>query len=298
MDQESSDQQTVEKPHGSRPTISVVAATVGLVIIIALVIIPEYVSENQHAPSVLQPVQTEAGPRPQNNPTQTEAEPRPQNNPTQTKEVPADLLATSLPPDLPYTTPQLPPLSLKQIYALVERLADQYLIERALAHAVVFAESKYDPFAVSNAGAIGLMQVMPSTASDYGVTAATDLFDPEINLNTGMRHLRRLLDKYDGNVGHAVMAYNAGEGAVDRAETNITYPETLGYTENVIRAYIGNGGGYAVAPTLGKIEQLRMIGNAGIVTTIKRKSIDLAAVTLEGMPELIISNIDQRLRAK
>jgi len=210
--------------------------------------------------------------------------------------LPADLLVNSPPPELPDESSKALSFTRDQLIALVDKFADQHRVERPLAHAVVFAESKYDPFAVSRVGAIGLMQVMPSTASDYGVFSASDLFDPEINLNAGMRHLRRLLDKYDGNVGVAVMAYNAGEGVVDRADANVTYRETLGYTDAVIRAYIANGGRYSVKPMLIKLEQLRLIGNAGIVKRIERKSIDLRATTLKSLPELAIDNVDPRLR--
>jgi hypothetical protein len=85
------------------------------------------------------------------------------------------------------------------------------------------------------------MQVMPATASDYGVTSVDALFDPNTNLDTGMRHLKRLLDKY-GSIGHAVMAYNAGEGALERSGGFVTYPETQRYTHAVLVAYLRKKG--------------------------------------------------------
>ncbi len=208
-----------------------------------------------------------------------------------------DPLAGIPPPELPIQAPNAPAPSRDHLRAMVDDYADDHLVERALAHAVVQAESNYNPFAVSSAGAIGLMQVMPATATDYGVTAAADLFDPAINLATGMRHLRRLLEKYDGDVGLAVMAYNAGENALERAGTHLTYPETLTYADRVLRGYLANGGTRPATPSLTKIEQLRIIGAAGIVKRIERKSIDLSATSLDGLPPLSLRNIEPRLRA-
>jgi hypothetical protein len=85
------------------------------------------------------------------------------------------------------------------------------------------------------------MQVMPATASDYGVQSTDALFDPNTNLDTGMRHFRRLLDKY-GNIGQAVMAYNAGEGALERSGGFVTYAETQRYTHAVVLSYLRKKG--------------------------------------------------------
>ncbi len=124
---------------------------------------------------------------------------------------------------------------------MVERSAKQHRLDLDLVHALIRAESAYDPHAVSHAGAVGLMQVMPATAADYGVVSVDALFDPSTNLDTGMRHLKRLLDKY-GSIGHAVMAYNAGEGALERSGGFVTYPETQRYTHAVIVAYLRKKG--------------------------------------------------------
>ncbi|MBK5928998.1 lytic transglycosylase domain-containing protein [Halochromatium salexigens] len=120
--------------------------------------------------------------------------------------------------------------------ALVERTAKQYGVEVDLVDAVVIAESGYDPHAVSRVGAVGLMQVMPETAADYGVHSIEALFDPEINVRTGVRHLKRLLGQF--GIGKAVMAYNAGEGALSRHNGFITYPETQRYTYRVLTTYL------------------------------------------------------------
>jgi hypothetical protein len=137
--------------------------------------------------------------------------------------------------------PRSPAASHAEVTLLITRIAPRYRLDLDLVHALIRAESAYDPHAVSPAGAVGLMQVMPATAADYGVRSVDTLFEPETNLNTGMRHLRRLLDKY-GAIGHAVMAYNAGEGALERSGGFVTYAETQRYTHDVIVAYLRKKG--------------------------------------------------------
>ena len=102
----------------------------------------------------------------------------------------------------------------------------------ALVHAVVDAESAYDPDAVSRAGAVGLMQLMPATARHYGVYKRTD---PEQNLDGGTRYLSYLLERFDGDLRISLAAYNAGENAVMRYGRRIPpYPETRTYVRRVL----------------------------------------------------------------
>jgi len=118
---------------------------------------------------------------------------------------------------------------------IVARAARVNGVDEALVHAVIFAESSYDPRAVSPAGASGLMQLMPATAAQYGVR---DLFDPAQNVSGGVRHLRDLLEQFDGNVELALAAYNAGANAVIRAGNRIPpRPETVAYVPKVIDYY-------------------------------------------------------------
>lgn len=134
------------------------------------------------------------------------------------------------------TPPNRPVPSRKRLRAMVDRTADSFGVERALAHALVAAESGYNPHAVSRAGAVGLMQVMPATAADYGVRQVDTLFDPATNLRVGMRHLARLIRRH--GIGKAVMAYNAGEGALARSNGFVTYAETQRYTHRVLTGYL------------------------------------------------------------
>ena len=123
-----------------------------------------------------------------------------------------------------------------QLTPLINRTAKRYGLDAALVHAVIKVESNYNPKAVSNAGAVGLMQVMPKTAEDYGVTNREALFDPEVNIKTGTRHLKRLLKKYK-NISHALEAYNAGEGVTAAFRKSGAYIETRKYVVRVIRYY-------------------------------------------------------------
>jgi soluble lytic murein transglycosylase-like protein len=119
---------------------------------------------------------------------------------------------------------------------LIDRIAKRYGLDAALVHAVVKVESNYNPKAISTAGAIGLMQLMPKTAEDYGVTSREALFNPEINVKTGTRHLKRLLKKYK-NISRALEAYNAGEGVTKGFRKSGAYLETRKYVVRVIQYY-------------------------------------------------------------
>jgi soluble lytic murein transglycosylase-like protein len=118
------------------------------------------------------------------------------------------------------------------IAIMIDETAKRYGVESALVHAVVRAESDYDHLAVSPAGARGLMQLMPGTASLVGVRR---VFEPRENLDGGVYYLRYLLDRFGGNVQLAVAAYNAGPGAVETFGGVPPYAETLEYVQRVFR---------------------------------------------------------------
>jgi soluble lytic murein transglycosylase-like protein len=128
---------------------------------------------------------------------------------------------------------------------IVQIAAERHKVDPALVRAVIEHESGWNPQAVSRAGAQGLMQLMPATAEEHGVGNA---FDPEQNINAGVRHLRKLLERYNGDLDKALAAYNAGEGAVRRAGGVPNIPETRTYVQKVTNTYFHPGSGRAASP--------------------------------------------------
>ena len=131
-------------------------------------------------------------------------------------------------PPLVVPVPRLPsPLE------LADAAADKYGLPRVLLRSMMAAESDFEAQAVSPKGAIGLMQLMPSTAQDLGV----DPYDPAQNVDAAARYLRDLLDKYHGGLRHALAAYNAGPAVVDKYNGIPPFRETINYIYRIEKAY-------------------------------------------------------------
>jgi len=147
-------------------------------------------------------------------------------------------------PDLGQVSP-----SRIEVRDLVHRVSVENGLDPKLMDALVRVESGYDPGAVSRKGAMGLMQLMPATASRLGVA---DPFDPEQNVRGGVREFSRLIDRYRGNLQLALAAYNAGEGAVARYRGIPPYNETRNYVSRILTIYTGRpyrlAGSYRAAP--------------------------------------------------
>jgi soluble lytic murein transglycosylase-like protein len=125
----------------------------------------------------------------------------------------------------------------EDVDAAIEQAAARHNVDPNLVRSVVKVESNFNPNAVSRKGAMGLMQLMPSTARSLNVA---NPFDPQQNVDAGVRHLRRLLDSYGGNVSLSLAAYNAGSGAVARSAGVPHFRETQNYVRRITNLY--NGG--------------------------------------------------------
>ncbi|MGA7922021.1 MAG: lytic transglycosylase domain-containing protein [Candidatus Acidiferrales bacterium] len=123
---------------------------------------------------------------------------------------------------------------------IVRDSAARHQVDPALVKAVINTESGWNTHAVSNKGAVGLMQLIPGTAQRFGVG---NLFDPAQNVEGGTTYLKSLLDRYDGDLNKSLAAYNAGEGAVDRSGGVPAYRETQNYVRKVTDQYFRPGSG-------------------------------------------------------
>jgi hypothetical protein len=127
----------------------------------------------------------------------------------------------------------------EDIDAAIDRAAARHNVDPNLVRSVVKVESNFNPNAVSRKGAMGLMQLMPSTARSLNVS---NPFDPEQNVDAGVRHLKRLLQSYGGDVRLSLAAYNAGSGAVSRFAGVPRFAETQNYVRRITNLYLGGGG--------------------------------------------------------
>ena len=121
-----------------------------------------------------------------------------------------------------------------EIDQLVDQTANRHQVDPDLVRAIVRVESDYDPKAVSNKGAMGLMQLIPATARRFGVE---NPFDPKQNLEGGVNYLRYLLDLFGGDLSLSLAAYNAGEHSVQRYGGIPAIPETQSYVRKVTNLY-------------------------------------------------------------
>jgi soluble lytic murein transglycosylase len=130
---------------------------------------------------------------------------------------------------------------------IISTACERHGVDPALVRAVVKVESDFNPYAISRKGAMGLMQLMPQTAVELNVKNS---FSPHENINGGVKYLRYLLDRYEGNVSLALAAYNAGETAVKRWGTIPPIKETQNYVRRIMDMYNGSGKMYGPRYTI------------------------------------------------
>ena len=122
-----------------------------------------------------------------------------------------------------------------QIISMIDKVAQKHGVDEKLVRALVRQESGFNPNATSHCGAMGLMQLMPATAKGLGVK---DPYNPVQNVEGGVKYLKSMLNKYNGNVILALAAYNAGPGAVDKYGTVPPYGETQNYVKSILANYL------------------------------------------------------------
>ena len=123
-----------------------------------------------------------------------------------------------------------------QYDALIVNTSLKYDLEPSFIKAIIHVESAFDKYALSHAGAMGLMQLMPATAANYQLNQ--NQFDANRNIEVGVQHLKDLMDRYDNDKKLSLAAYNAGAGAVSRYNGVPPYDETLNYIKKVMKLYV------------------------------------------------------------
>ena len=142
------------------------------------------------------------------------------------------------------------PYQLALILRTIEKSAEKFNLEPALVKAVVKAESDFNPMAISSAGAMGLMQLMPSTANRWSVD---NPLDPVENIWGGVRYLKHLVDLFDGYLPLAIAAYHAGEQRVQQHQNIPPIPATQEYVQRVLKYYKKYQGARATRTTIYKV---------------------------------------------
>ncbi len=150
-----------------------------------------------------------------------------------TAELPFADVVSIEPEEIFVAAPRMP-LTQAPFGQMIQAASERYGVDADLVFSVIAAESNFNPKAISRRGARGLMQLLPTTATRFGVK---DIFDPGQNIDAGTRYLRDLLKTYQGNIALTLAAYNAGPGAVQKYGRVPPYNETLAYVRAIRKTY-------------------------------------------------------------
>lgn len=167
------------------------------------------------------------------------------------KQQSASPAAASAPSASPVTSTNYP----SDYVDIINSACERHGVDASLVHAVVKVESDFNPYAVSRKGARGLMQLMPQTALDWNVKNS---FDPTDNIDGGVKYLKYLIDRYEGNLSLALAAYNSGETSVKKWGTIPPFKETQQYVKRILNIYYGKSGAKASGST-GYVKQYTTI---------------------------------------
>ncbi|MFA6989488.1 MAG: lytic transglycosylase domain-containing protein [Candidatus Gastranaerophilaceae bacterium] len=147
----------------------------------------------------------------------------------------SDFMNVVPPSDLKFKVSEPEKASKSEIQNIIKEASDTFGVDSRLINAVIKQESGYNSKAVSGAGALGLMQLMPSTAKHLGVT---NPMDAKENVIGGTKYLKSLLDRFNGNIVLALAAYNAGPNAVSKYNGIPPYKETQNYVKSILKNYL------------------------------------------------------------
>ncbi|MBN2317794.1 MAG: transglycosylase SLT domain-containing protein [Acidobacteria bacterium] len=161
-----------------------------------------------------------------------------------------------------HTPTEKPKSDSNQFDSIIHKYANYYDLDPSLIHSIIATESGFNPNAVSSKGARGLMQLMPATAERLGVKNS---FDPEQNIQAGVRHFRSLMNTFNNNLDLSLAAYNAGENLVRRLGRVPGYKETIHYVRSVTRRYRERRGNAQGQETLAASTTYRYVDAKGVL---------------------------------
>ncbi len=212
----------------------------------------------------------------------------------------APVLANSPPAETLTKTPAPASLNADKLHDLINTVALQEGVDPGLLRAMVATESRFNSRSVSNKGAVGLMQLMPATARELGVS---NRFNPEQNLRGGARYLRRMMDRFPNDLNLALAAYNAGPGNVVRFRGIPPFPETRRYIAKVMANYAKTVPGLNQSPK--RINRYRkpngtvVLTNARHIRKILRQQKSSRSVTIrEANPYVNIRRTEYKTHSK